>query len=100
MIVDAIVKTRNINKNTKRIEIYSPRFQNGKPLMIIGSEHEDKKIKLVTCWSDIPQSPKMAINGCSMRSEDIGKCSLLRGMCVTCEIRNDTIYIVTHESFL
>lgn len=99
MIVDAIVKVRHISKDKKRIEVYSPKYPGGRPLISIAEKHEGKPIKFVTCWDSIPVKCPVTMNGSVVPDDVVGKCNLARGMCVGCD-GDDTIYIMMPKQLI
>lgn len=96
MIVDAIVRTRNIDNKIKRVEVYSPKFKFGTPIFILNEEFINRPVKLITGWSDIKIEIPVAINGGIIPDNQVGICQLTRGMFVT--VFNDVnVYIVIPE---
>lgn len=99
MIVDAIVKVRNLDKDKKRIEVYSPKYPMANPLMVLNSMHEGKPVKFVTCWDDIPVKTPITFNGSAIPDDIVCKCHIHRGVCVGCK-DDDTIYIMMPERLI
>ena len=99
MIVDAIVRIRNIDKNNSRVEIFTSKFQHGQPIILLHNKYKNSSIKLVTGWSDIPNVAPITINGSSIPDSEIGKCNLTRGMFLA-SVNDNTIYVVTPESLM
>ena len=99
MILDAIVKVRNIDKDRQRVEVYSPRYPKAKPLMTLSDKYIGRPIKFVTSWDDIPVKCPVTMNGSVVPDEIVGKCNLARGMCVGCD-GDDTIYIMMPKQLI
>ncbi len=103
MIADAIVKVRNLDKHTKRIEVFSKKYANGTPLALLNSKYEGQPIKLITSWMDLPIKMPLeegygvlCVNGSVIPNNVVGKNEIARGSYVTC-FGDDTIYVVVAE---
>jgi hypothetical protein len=96
MIVNAITVLKYINKNTKRIDVHTPKYPHAAPLISVGAEYEGKAIKFITGWADIPVSTPITINGSIIKDELVGKITLTRGMCVGC-FGDSSLYIYMPE---
>lgn len=99
MIVDAIVKTKYLDKNSKRVEVYSPKYASGIPLLNLSKEYEGRQVKLITGWEDINIVEPVTINGSIIDPRLVGNCSLSRGMVLGC-FGDDTVYVVMPERFI
>jgi hypothetical protein len=98
MIVDAVVTVRNVNKNVKRLDVYSPKFQQGRPIFGLTADYEGRPVKLVTGWSDIPLSEPVRINGTESQYGDelTNKVTLTRGMTIECA-NDENVYVCVPE---
>ena len=93
MITDAIVKTSVLDKDHKRLELFSPKYPT-KSLIFLDMSHEGKTVKFISGWEDlIGKKRSFTINGGQISDELIGKSTLIRGMCVQCS-DDQTIYVV------
>jgi hypothetical protein len=100
MIADAIVKLKNIDKNTQVVEIYSQKFRFGKPILTLSSQHANRPVKLITGWDDMPKLElPVTINGGIVKEAVVGSCNLSRGMHIS-GFGDDTIYVVIAPSML
>ena len=100
MIIDAVVKKVNIDKDHQRLEVLSPKYSSGQPLAYLPATHDGRPVKFITGWEDITNKNKpFMINGGIIQDGLIGNSTLIRGM--TVETTNDTtIYIVMDPSLL
>ena len=99
MKVAAVVRTRNIDKNTRRIEVFSPKYQNSNPLIMLNAQYENLPVMLVTGWADIPHNTPVTINGSITPDDQVGVCSLASGMYLT-SFGDPTIYVVVPATLL
>ena len=99
MIVNATIKVKQIDKSTRKVEVYSPSFSHGAPLLTLPGQYEGVPVKLVTGWADIPQQTPMTINGGIINDSVVGKCQLARGMFLTA-FGDSTVYVVTPAQLL
>jgi hypothetical protein len=100
MIVDAIVKTAVIDKDHQRLNIFSPKFSNAKPLAHLPMQATGKLVKFITEWDDvIDQKKPFKINGGLIKDELVGNSTLIRGMMLQSS-EDDTIYIVMDPALL
>ena len=100
MIADANVKVISLDLKNKRIEIRSPKYSAGSPIVQLDAKYEGRPVKLITDWSDLPRggSP-VRINGCSANPRALFAVQLSRGTFIECS--NDvTVYVVTSEAAL
>ena len=98
MIVDAVVIIRNVNKKIKRLEIYSPKYEHGRPIFSITANYEGRPVKLVTGWNDIPLHESIKINGCDSQYGDklVETVTLTRGMTIEC-VGDNNVYVCVPE---
>ena len=100
MLVDAVIVVR-----TDKIQVFSPRYAKGLPVLTLDLKHEDKKVKLVTCWDDVDKDkPNCACETIQCSTNDvprnvIKKCVIPRNSCISCEC-DDTIYVLMPEIFI
>jgi|PlaIllAssembly_1097288.scaffolds.fasta_scaffold629173_2 hypothetical protein len=94
MIIDAIVKTAVIDKDHKRVELFSPKYPMAKALVLLDMAYEGKKIQFITGWEDVIKKKRpFTINGGAIPDDIVGKSTLIRGMCVQCT-DDPTVYVV------
>lgn len=95
MLVDAVTKKRNIDKNTSRIDVFNPRFK-FRALISLNIKYHGSSVKLFTQWSDI-KNKVISINdnkiSDSTKMKDI---PLVRGMIVVCE-SDENVYVYMPE---
>lgn len=100
MIVEAVLVERANN-----IEVRSPKYSRGKPIHIINKKHSDKKVKLVTGFSDVLMDKpncKCSHHKCGVTqytNEYLKKQKLPRNTFISCGCCN-TIYIVVPKIFI
>ena len=82
MIVEAISKRTNLDKDNARIDVFNPRFK-FRPLMSIDIKYAYKKVKLFTSWDDIPNDKCITVNDNKMPKNKKPNV-LVRGMLVCC----------------
>jgi len=94
MIIDAIVKTAIIDKDHKRVELFSPKYPAANALVLLDVSYEGKSIKFITGWEDVSSKKRpFTINGGIIPDNIVGTSTLIRGMCVQCT-DDPTVYVV------
>ena len=99
MIIDAIMRMVTIDKDNKRLELFSPKYPEAKALMYLNPSYEGKKVQFITGWEDLSgKRPPFTINGGAIDNKLVGTSTLVRGMCIECN--DGIVYIVMDPSLL
>jgi len=98
VIIDAVVKKVQIDKDNQRLEVLSPKYSSGQPLAFLSTVDEGRPVKFITGWEDVLDKKKpFKINGGTIQDGLIGNSTLIRGMTIEADGDN-TIYIVMDPS--
>jgi len=95
MLVDAVTKKKNIDKNTSRIDVFNPRFR-FRSLISLNIKYDGLPVKLFTDWSDIKNKVSKINDNVILETTKIKDIPLVRGMIVVCE-SDDAIYVYMPE---
>lgn len=100
MIADAVVKEVTLGQDLSRLEVYSSKYQDGKPLAILPISLINSPVKFIEGWDDIIENTRpFKINGGEIPDDLIGNSTLVMGMQIQCK-DDPAIYIVMSPVFI
>ena len=100
MIIDAVVRKVKLDETHSRVEVFSPKYPQGKPLLLLPIGMDGSTIKFITGWEDVMDKKKpFTLNGGRIDDDVIGGSTLIRGMQIQCS-GDDTVYVVMDPALI